>query len=294
MLQDIENKTVSAQTVKTANTAIGNAGQTMNARRIYGTNEISKDKEHEGEEILRSTAMDIDLSTFYGKKFKMVKLGSATKIANLLVWGVEQPKTLVFSALSYITKYVDWKIVLAEADLKAAQELVRLGKEMIKVMNVELKNANNISRSMMTSSARLKKMKGPTGAADRATARAINKEVKKQRAVMQKINGANRLGSLMAGVLYGTFAQYLKLRSYTAAAVKAIVSGTTAEGEDAYNPNDPDSITRKNRRIAARNMINNRPSVNKTMSPDNTAAPAPAKKPNVFKRIGNAMKQRRR
>ena len=61
----------------------------------------------------------------------------------------------------------------------------------------------------------------------------MNNAVKRNRNMISKLNNASRLGSLMAGILYGTFANYLKVRSYTAAAVRAGAKGLTKKGQKA-------------------------------------------------------------
>lgn len=158
------------------------------------------------------------LSTYYGKKIDVVKLGSATKAANEIVFGTEKTAKVPVSALSYLTKVGNWKVLLSKDDLKAAQSLVKDGKALIKILNESLKTADTLAKSMKVGGSE-KKM----AAADKA----LNKAVKAQRAAVQYMNLNQRLGSLYAGILYGTFANYLKVRSYTAAAVKALAKAVT-------------------------------------------------------------------
>jgi hypothetical protein len=80
--------------------------------------------------------------------------------------------------------------------------------------------------------------------------KALNKAVKAQRTAVQKLSLNNRIGSLYAGVLYGTFANYLKLRSYTAAAVKALAKAVTT------GKNKPKEGSAKERMAKARAAIN--------------------------------------
>lgn len=158
------------------------------------------------------------IGTYYGKKIDVLKLGSATKIANEIVFGTEKTNKVPVSALSYLTKVGNWKVLLSKDDLKAAQSLVKDGKALIKILNESLKTADSLAKSMKVGGSE-KKMAG----ADKA----LNKAVKAQRAAVQYMNMNQRLGSLWAGILYGTFANYLKVRSYTAAAVKALAKAVT-------------------------------------------------------------------
>ena len=80
--------------------------------------------------------------------------------------------------------------------------------------------------------------------------KALNKAVKAQRAAVQYINLNQRLGSLFAGILYGTFANYLKVRSYTAAAVKALAKAVTT------GKNAPKKGSNAERVAKARQAIN--------------------------------------
>lgn len=158
------------------------------------------------------------MSTYFGKKIDVFKLGSATKIANEVVFGTEKTAKVPVSALSYLSKVGNWKVLLSKDDLKAAQSLVKDGKALIKILNETLKTADSLAKSMKVSGSE-KKMSGED--------KALNKAVKAQRAAVQYMNWNERLGSLWAGILYGTFANYLKVRSYTAAAVKALAKSVT-------------------------------------------------------------------
>lgn len=158
------------------------------------------------------------IGTYYGKKIDVLKLGSATKAANEIVFGIEKTAKVPVSALSYLTNVGNWKVLLSKDDLKAAQSLVKDGKALIKILNESLKTANTLAKSMKVGGSEKKMAAGD---------KALNKAVKAQRAAVQYMNLNQRLGSLYAGVLYGTFANYLKVRSYTAAAVKALAKAVT-------------------------------------------------------------------
>ena len=158
------------------------------------------------------------VGTYYGKKIDVLKLGSATKVANEIVFGTEKTAKVPVSALSYLTKVGNWKVLLSKDDLKAAQSLVKDGKALIKILNESLKTADTLAKSMKVGGSEKKMAAGD---------KALNKAVKAQRAAVQYMNLNQRLGSLYAGILYGTFANYLKVRSYTAAAVKALAKAVT-------------------------------------------------------------------
>lgn len=158
------------------------------------------------------------ISTYYGKKIDVVKLGAATKAANEIVFGTEKTAKVPVSALSYLTKVGNWKVLLSKDDLKSAQSLVKDGKALIKILNESLKTANTLAKSMKVGGSEKKMSAGD---------KALNEAVKAQRAAVQYMNWNQRLGSLYAGILYGTFANYLKVRSYTAAAVKALAKAVT-------------------------------------------------------------------
>ena len=181
------------------------------------------------------------ISTYYGKKIDVLKLGSATKAANEIVFGTEKTAKVPVSALSYLTKVGNWKVLLSKDDLKAAQSLVKDGKALIKILNESLKTADTLAKSMKVSGSEKKMAAGD---------KALNKAVKAQRAAVQYINLNQRLGSLFAGILYGTFANYLKVRSYTAAAVKALAKAVTT------GKNAPKKGSNAERVAKARQAIN--------------------------------------
>lgn len=176
--------------------------------------------------------LNLEFKTYYGKKINVVKLGSASKAANEIVWGVESPKKIVVNAATFLGR-VEWKTILSKNDLNAANSLVKDGKELIKCLNNGLKTADKVAKTMTIS-------KNETGAT------ANNNAVKATRRQISILSNNNRVSSLMAGVLYGTFANYLKLRSYTASAIRTIAAGTQKKG----NKNKP------NHAANARNMIN--------------------------------------
>ena len=181
------------------------------------------------------------VGTYYGKKIDVLKLGSATKAANEIVFGTEKTAKVPVSALSYLTKVGNWKVLLSKDDLKAAQSLVKDGKALIKILNESLKTADTLAKSMKVGGSEKKMTAGD---------KALNKAVKAQRAAVQYMNLNQRLGSLYAGILYGTFANYLKVRSYTAAAVKALAKAVTT------GKNAPKKGSNAERLAKARQAIN--------------------------------------
>ena len=184
---------------------------------------------------------DHKVSTYFGEKIDVIKLGSASKAANKIVFGTEKTAKVPVSALSYLSKVGNWKVLLSKDDLKAAQSMVKDGKALIKILNESLKTADTLAKSMKVGGSE-KKMS--------ASDKALNKAVKAQRAAVQYINWNQRLGSLYAGILYGTFANYLKVRSYTAAAVKALAKAVTT------GKNAPKKGSNAERVAKARQAIN--------------------------------------
>ena len=184
---------------------------------------------------------DHKVNTYFGEKIDVIKLGSASKAANKIVFGTEKTAKVPVSALSYLSKVGNWKVLLSKDDLKAAQSMVKDGKALIKILNESLKTADTLAKSMKVGGSE-KKMA--------ASDKALNKAVKAQRAAVQYINWNQRLGSLYAGILYGTFANYLKVRSYTAAAVKALAKAVTT------GKNAPKKGSNAERVAKARQAIN--------------------------------------
>lgn len=176
-------------------------------------------------------AINIDFKTYYGKHIDVVKLGSASKAANEVVWGTENPKKIVVSAFRFLQR-VEWKTILSKADLKTANSLVKDGKELIKCLNNSLKTADKLAKSLTLSK-------------NESNAKTQNNAVKNLRKQISILSNNNRVSSLSAGVLYGVFANYLKLRSYTASAIKAIAAGTKKSSKN-----------KPNHAANARNMIN--------------------------------------
>lgn len=159
-------------------------------------------------------AAKVDLQ---GKKIPVIKLGSATNAANVKAFGVEKLNKVEISAVKYLT--IVKPEILSKDDLKACNDLVKDGKALIKVLNESLKRADSLAKSM--------KVAVPSAKKDeqgRKDAKEANAAVKATRGAIKTLNGANRIGTLMAGILYGTFANYLKLRSYAAAAVRAVLA----------------------------------------------------------------------
>lgn len=174
------------------------------------------------------------MTTYYGKKLDIIKIGSATKIANLGWWGIEKPLK-VNMTLAKFMECVTFDI-LSKDSLKVANESVKVGKVLIKELNTTLKTANSLAGQL----GKLGKSINASAGLDKAALKEANKgtkdEVKKARAAVAMISNNQRLGTLMAGILYGTFANYLKTRSYMNSLVKASAKGvkqpTTQRGKD--------------------------------------------------------------
>lgn len=202
---------------------ISEANKNIMNQILNGTN---KDINASVTKLNQSLIPNDEITTFYGKKIDVVKLGTAKAVSNELVWGVTKPSKVKYNAADYISKKVDWKKILSRNDLKTAQELVKDGKTLIKVMNGSLKSSNSLSKTAikMTSNQDTKEQK-----------KAMKNKIKVTRGLVSKLNNNCRLSSLMAGIIYGTFANYLKLRSYTASCVKAVYKGSEKTVEDS-NP----------------------------------------------------------
>ena len=175
-----------------------------------------------------------NLTTYYGKKLDVIKLGSASKIANLLWWGNEKP-IKVDMTLATFMQNVDIAI-LSKDTLKNANESVKVGKVLIKELNTSLKTANSLAGQL----GKLGKSINSNSGLDKAGVKEANKQtkddVKKARAAVSMISNNQRLGSLYAGILYGVFANFLKTRSYMNSLVKASAKGvkqpTSQRGKD--------------------------------------------------------------
>ena len=175
-----------------------------------------------------------NLTTYYGKKLDVIKLGSASKIANLLWWGNEKP-IKVDMTLATFMQNVDFAI-LSKDTLKNANESVKVGKVLIKELNTSLKTANALAGQL----GKLGKSINSNSGLDKAGVKEANKQtkddVKKARAAVSMISNNQRLGSLYAGILYGVFANFLKTRSYMNSLVKASAKGvkqpTSQRGKD--------------------------------------------------------------
>jgi hypothetical protein len=173
-------------------------------------------------------------TTYYGKKLDVVKLGSASKVANLMWWGIEKP-VKVNMTLATFMQNVDFAI-LSKDSLKNANESVKVGKILIKELNTTLKTANSLAGQL----GKLGKSINSNSGLDKAGVKEANKQtkddVKKARAAVSMISKNQRLGSLYAGILYGVFANFLKTRSYMNSLVKASAKGvkepTSQRGKD--------------------------------------------------------------
>ena len=165
--------------------------------------------------------------TFYGNHIDVLKVGTASKVANEIVWGSQKPQKITVSALNYLTKAVaSWETILGKDDLKNTQKLVSYGKALIKVLNESLKTADKLAKQM--------KFAGKASDEAMKTAKkAANDKVKETRRAIAVMNNCNRIGSLSAGILYGSFAGYLKLRSYVASAVRALAKDARSTAKPA-------------------------------------------------------------
>ena len=157
--------------------------------------------------------------TLHGKKVPVAKLGSATAAANEKVFGAAKLKKITISATKYLT--IVKPEILTKDDLNACNGLVKDGKALIKVLNESLKKCNSLVGAMKV--AVPSKKKDEAGNKD---AKEANAAVKATRAAIKALSNANRIGTMQAGILYGVFANYLKLRSYAAAAIRAILADT--------------------------------------------------------------------
>ena len=175
-----------------------------------------------------------NMTAYYGTKLDVIKLGSASKVANLLWWGVEKPIKVNMTLATYMQN-VEFAI-LSKDTLKNANESVKVGKILIKELNTTLKTANSLAGQL----GKLGKSINSTSDLDKAGVKEANKqtkdEVKKARAAVSMISNNQRIGSLYAGILYGTFANFLKTRSYMNSLVKASAKGvkqpTSQRGKD--------------------------------------------------------------
>ena len=175
-----------------------------------------------------------EMTTYYGTKLNIIKIGSASKIANLLWWGIEKP-IKVNMTLATFMECVDFNI-LSKDTLNRMNECVKVGKVLIKELNTTLKTANSLAGQL----GKLGKSINSKSGVDKAGLKEANKqtkdEVKKARAAVSIISMNQRLGSLFAGILYGTFANFLKTRSYMNSLVKASAKGvkqpTSQRGKD--------------------------------------------------------------
>lgn len=181
--------------------------------------------------------------TFYGKHIDVLKIGTASKVANEIVWGSQKPQKITVSALNYLTKATaSWQTILGKDDLKNTQKLVSYGKALIKVLNESLKTADKLAKQMMnTSKAKTEAQKNDKKAA--------NDQVKATRRAIAMMNNCNRIGSLSAGILYGSFAGYLKLRSYVASAVRALAKDARSSAKPAKEGSRKDNLAKARQAI---------------------------------------------
>ena len=181
--------------------------------------------------------------TFYGKHIDVLKIGTASKVANEIVWGSQKPQKITVSALNYLTKAAaSWQTILGKDDLKNTQKLVSYGKALIKVLNESLKTADKLAKQMMNTS------KAKTEA-QKNVKKASNDQVKETRRAIAMMNNCNRIGSLSAGILYGSFAGYLKLRSYVASAVRALAKDARSSAKPVKEGSRKDNLAKARQAI---------------------------------------------
>ncbi|MGL4949643.1 MAG: hypothetical protein ACRC5M_04615 [Anaeroplasmataceae bacterium] len=204
--------------VSDAVTKIAKVVRDSNAAIVKGNIEKSSNIKNVGDSIGGIKGVGLQGITFgnqQGKKLSITKLGSATNIANQVVFGTQKPNKVTVDASSYITTKVIWTSILSKEDLKTTNTLVKEGKTMIKILDESLKTADRLSKE-----ARVSGSKKSLSDADKEQ----NASVKSARGAIMALNNNNRVCSLATGILYGVFANYLKLRTYAASAVRALVA----------------------------------------------------------------------
>ena len=174
------------------------------------------------------------MTTYYGTKLDVIKLGSASKIANLFWWGIEKPIKVNMTLAKYMEN-VEFAI-LSKDTLKNANESVKVGKVLIKELNTTLKTANSLAGQLGKLGKSINSNSGLDNAGVKEANKQTKEDVKKAREAVSMISNNQRLGSLYAGILYGTFANFLKTRSYMNSLVKASAKGvkqpTSQRGKD--------------------------------------------------------------
>ena len=228
-----------ADIIDPINKGIISVGQTIAAANKLALTALEGGRRGAKELSLAKTKGDIPVSsvafgstnvvfdTFYGNHIDVLKVGTASKVANEIVWGSQKPQKITVSALNYLTKAAaSWETILGKDDLKNTQKLVSYGKALIKVLNESLKTADKLAKQMkFAGKASDKVMK--------TDKKAANDKVKETRRAIAVMNNCNRIGSLSAGILYGSFAGYLKLRSYVASAVRALAKDARSTAKPA-------------------------------------------------------------
>lgn len=211
---------------------------------LSGSKDLSL-KHTQGETSASSVSFGktVVFDTFYGKHIDVLKIGTASKVANEIVWGSQKPQKITVSALNYLTKAAaSWQTILGKDDLKNTQKLVSYGKALIKVLNESLKTADKLAKQMMNTS------KAKTEA-QKNVKKAANDQVKATRRAIAMMNNCNRIGSLSAGILYGSFAGYLKLRSYVASAVRALAKDARSSAKPVKEGSKKDNLAKARQAI---------------------------------------------
>ena len=190
------------------------------------------------------SALKAQIQTGKDGKVEISKLGSSSAMANNLVFGTDKPKKVEINASKYLD-YVNPSICTKE-DLKFATELVKDGKAAIKVLNESLKKADSLAKSMKVSVPSKKKDE-----AGNAAAKEANKQVKATRNAIKALSNANRVGTIQAGFLYGTFANILKIRSYTCAAMRAILADAGKSKKEPKEGSAKDRLNKARQAVGA-------------------------------------------
>lgn len=165
------------------------------------------------------TALKTQIKLGKNGNAEIAKLGAASEEANKIVFGIAKPKKIEITAVKYLT--VVSPTVCSKENLTFATNLVKDGKASIKVLNESLKRADSLAKSMKVSVPSKKKDEAGNSAAKEA-----NAQVKATRNAVKALSLSNRIGTQQAGMLYQVFANVLKLRSYAASAMRAILSDT--------------------------------------------------------------------
>lgn len=243
-----------ADIIDPINKGITSVGQTISAANKYALSALENGFSGSKFMSLQSTSgatsassvsfgKNVVFDTFYGKHIDVLKIGTASKVANEIVWGSQKPQKITVSALNYLSKAAaSWQTILGKDDLKNTQKLVSYGKALIKVLNESLKTADKLAKQM-------KYTGKATNESEKAGKKTMNDQVKHTRSAIAVMNNCNRIGSLSAGILYGSFAGYLKLRSYVASAVRALAKDARSSAKPVKEGSRKDNLAKARQAI---------------------------------------------